>query len=96
MAMTSAVVRQGRFSAEFTVISDNAADAGELLIAHGMPVTPDEVVLTPMLVGFYTSTWFLTTLTAVNIGVTKIAGAGGANAAPQLRVQAVYHHSIQR
>jgi hypothetical protein len=72
------------------------ADAGEVLVNHGLRAAPDIVALEILTAAGSLAGYFVSTKSATQIGVTKSlvgAGSGGAN---QLRVIGIYLHSIER
>lgn len=103
--MTPTIVRSGSFSAEATVIASADADTGNVTITwtNALLQIPHEVVLTLLHCASGTagsallSGWTLVSFSAANVIVAKentTSNSGNANA--QLRVQAVYHHSIDQ
>jgi len=80
----------------FVVSTVADADAGEVLMNHGLPAAPDIVVLEPLLASAPLAGYFISTKTATQVGVTKSLVGAGSGTANQLRVIPIYLHSIER
>jgi len=95
-AMSSAVVRQGKFTAEFSVTATADADVGPLNVAHGLGATPQRVIVTQILLNASAAGLapIAITVNATNIVVAKANVVGSGNAAAQVQLSAELQHSL--
>lgn len=70
----------------FDVISNADADTTPCTITHNFGSTVVQVALIPLLDNFFTARWFVASLTANTVVLTKSNAVGSSNAAAQLRV----------
>lgn len=95
MAMSSTVRTAGQNAKAFNVIASADADTGNLVIAHGMGVTPAYVFFTPLLAAALLSSWSLLSVDGTNITIVKNTTTGSSgNASAQLAVTALSPHSM--
>ena len=98
MAITRTVILPtNRRAPKHSFICDVTATADAdttLAIAHGLPTTPQEVVLTPLLPSATISAWTISAIDAVNVTLLKTTGAGSGNASPQVRLIAKTRHTL--
>ena len=92
MAVTVVVLRQGRYSMEASVIASADGDVAAV-VPHGLGVAPSKVSLRPVLPNFYTSTWTVGVIDAVNVNLVKANAVGSGNAGVQVVCEAEAPHS---
>ena len=93
MAALVAPIRQGTYSAEFSV-SWSADGDTDAVVTHGLQAAPNQVIITPTDVRAYVGTVIVGAITNTTVTITKANAVGSGGAA--VRVQLQFIHSIQR
>lgn len=95
MAITvTAVSPQGVNTKAWNVIATADADTASPNIPHGFGVAPFLVWVSPRLAAGALSNWFVSTIDATNIVITKGTAVGSGNAGVQAVLYAMPPHSL--
>jgi azurin len=93
MAVLVSPIRQGTYSAEFTVSWSADADT-DAVVTHGLSAAPNQVIITPTDPKAYVGTLILGAITSTQVTITKANAVGSGGATCRLQLQFI--HSIQR
>jgi hypothetical protein len=91
-AISIAVVRQGVFTAEFSVTATADADVGPTNVAHGLKTTPQRCNIQRILAVLDSGATCVPG--ATNLVFTKLSTVGSGNASPQWQLNAEAQHSL--